>query len=88
MSNPPAITTQGSQPPRHYEILVRGPVGPTLLQAFGPLTAHRRGQNTLLSGPLPDQSALYGVLHQLEALGMELLEVRCSAPIQLRPQSH
>jgi hypothetical protein len=30
----------------------------------------------LLSGDLPDQAALYGVLHQIEALGLELLEPR------------
>jgi hypothetical protein len=84
MSNPLATSTQRSQPQRHYEILVRGPVGPTLLQAFGALTPHRRGPDTLLSGPLPDQSALYGVLHQLEALGMDLLEVRCRLPTQSR----
>jgi superfamily II DNA or RNA helicase len=35
-----------------------------------------RGGDTLLSGDLPDQAALYGVLHQIEALGLELLEVR------------
>jgi hypothetical protein len=62
---------------RHYEIRVREPIGPTMLEAFPTLSAHRRGKNTVLSGPLPDHSALYGVLHQLEALGLELLEVRC-----------
>ena len=30
----------------------------------------------MLSGSLPDQSALYGVIHELEALGLELLEIR------------
>jgi hypothetical protein len=29
-----------------------------------------------LTGSLPDQSALYGVIHQLEALGLQLLEIR------------
>ena len=28
------------------------------------------------SGTLADQSALYGVIHQLEALGLEVLEIR------------
>jgi hypothetical protein len=31
---------------------------------------------TVLTGPLADQAALYGLLAQLEALGLELLEVR------------
>jgi hypothetical protein len=47
-----------------------------LLQAFPALSARRAGVDTLLSGRLPDQSALYGVIHRLEALGLELLEVR------------
>jgi monoterpene epsilon-lactone hydrolase len=59
-----------------YEIRVRGRLGPTLLEAFPDLAARRHGQDTLLRGQLPDQCALYGVIHQLEALGLELLEVR------------
>jgi hypothetical protein len=59
-----------------YEIRVRGLLGPTLLEAFPDLAARRQGQDTLLRGQLPDQCALYGVIHQLEALGLELLEVR------------
>jgi hypothetical protein len=66
-----------TQHPRHYEIRVRGPIGPMMLVAFPELTARKRGKDTVLCGSLHDQSALYGVLHQLEALGLELLEVRC-----------
>jgi hypothetical protein len=61
---------------RCYEIRVRGPVGPTIMQAFPTLTATRSGHDTLLTGSLPDQSALYGVINQLEALGLQLLEIR------------
>jgi hypothetical protein len=43
------------------------------------MVASRSGQETLLTGSLPDQSALYGVIHQLEALGLQLLEIRCLA---------
>ena len=62
--------------PRRYEIRVRGPLGPTMMQAFPTLAASRSGQDTLLIGSLPDQCALYGVIHQLEALGLQLLEIR------------
>ena len=34
------------------------------------------GQNTLRAGPLTDQSATYGIIHQVEALGLQLLEIR------------
>ena len=66
--------TAGCQP-RSFEIRVRGPIGPTIMQAFPTLTATRSGQDTLLTGSLPDQSALYGVINQLEALGLQLLEI-------------
>ena len=59
-----------------YEIRVRGRLGPTLLEAFPTLTARPCKDGTLLAGGLLDQSALYGVLRQLEALGLELIEVR------------
>jgi hypothetical protein len=60
----------------HYEIRVRGLLGPTLLEAFPTLAARSAEADTLLEGALPDQSALYGVLRQLETLGLELVEVR------------
>jgi hypothetical protein len=60
----------------HYEIRVRGRLGPTLLEAFPTLTAHPCCDGTLLAGPLADNSALYGLLRQIEALGLELVEVR------------
>jgi hypothetical protein len=66
----------GGSEPRRYEIRVQGPLGPTMMQAFPTLHATRSGQDTLLIGSLPDQSALYGVTHQLEALGLQLLEIR------------
>jgi hypothetical protein len=46
------------------------------MQAFPTLTMSRHGQDTLLTGSLPDESALYGVIHQLEALGLQLQEIR------------
>ena len=65
----------GDGEPPCYEIRVRGPIGPAVMQAFPTLAANRTGHDTLLSGSIPDQSALYGVIHQLEALGLELLEI-------------
>ena len=59
-----------------YEIRVRGLLGETLLGAFPGLTARADGAETVLAGALPDQPALYGVLVRIEALGLELLEVR------------
>jgi hypothetical protein len=63
-----------------YRIRVRGVLSETLLSAFTGLDAEMRGGETLLFGPLPDQAALYGVLAEIEAFGLELLEVHCDRP--------
>jgi hypothetical protein len=63
-----------------YEIYVRGELGETLLAGFPLLDAVRRDGATVLVGVLPDQAALFGVLAQVEALGLELLEVRRDGP--------
>ena len=59
-----------------YEIRVRGWLGETLLEAFPELQAQADGAETVLAGALPDQAALYGLLAQIETLGLELLELR------------
>ncbi len=62
--------------PTHYEIRIRGVLGDTLLSAFPELHARMRDRETILAGTLADQAALHGVLGRIEALGLELLEVR------------
>ena len=65
---------------QRYEILVHGHLGEMMRSAFPSLDAEPRGHDTLLTGALPDQAALYGVLARIEALGLELLEVRRVPP--------
>jgi len=67
------------QPPR-YEICVRGRLGETMRSTFPALRAQPRGEDTVLTGTLSDRAALYGVLAEIEALGLELLEVRRLPP--------
>jgi len=75
------VTSAHSGPqPRQYEIWVRGHLGETMRSAFPALRAQLRGEDTVLTGALPDQAALYGVLAEIEALGLELLEVRRLPP--------
>jgi hypothetical protein len=69
------------RPSYRYRILVRGHIGETIRSAFPALQAKARGGDTALTGPLPDSAALYGVLAQIEALGLELLEVRRLPPV-------
>ena len=58
-----------------YTIRIRGHLGATLLSAFPALASRQHGAHTVLTG-LMDRSALYGVLAEIDALGLDLLEVR------------
>ena len=62
-----------------YMIRVDGHLGAMALSAFPGLTPQQKGTHTVLTGWL-DQSALYGVLAEIEALGLVLLEVRQMEP--------
>src|ERR1700756_3553357 len=59
---------------------VRGHLGETIRAAFPALQARTRGDETVLTGVLADQAALYGVLAEIEELGLELIEVRRLPP--------
>jgi len=63
-----------------YEIQIGGRLGDTIRSAFPALQVRAVGKDTVLSGVLADQAALYGVLAQIEALGLELIEVRRLPP--------
>jgi len=62
--------------PVSYQIRVRGRLGRTIRAAFPALRSEQHGEDTLLVGVLADQAALHGVLTQIEALRLELVEVR------------
>ena len=66
--------------PSLYTIRIRGRLGATALSAFPTMASELTGGETVLTGLLEDQSAVFGVLAQIEALGLELLELR-----QIRP---
>ena len=75
------VTIAHNDPPPHqYRIRVRGRLGETIRSAFPTLRARASGADTVLTGPLPDPAALHGVLTEIEALGLELLEVRRLPP--------
>ena len=59
----------------HYQVRVRGRLSETILVAFPDLRVQMLGSETVLAGELPDQAALFGVLHRIEELGLDLLEV-------------
>lgn len=62
-----------------YLIRINGHLGATLLSAFPALARQRQESETVLTGVL-DRPGLHGVLAEIEALGLDLLEVRQLAP--------
>jgi hypothetical protein len=72
--------------PARYVIRINGHLGATVLSAFPALAARWHGAHTVLTGLL-DQSALYGVLAEIEALGLDLVEVRQLARERQSPES-
>jgi hypothetical protein len=74
-------------PTRVYTIRIKGRIGATALSAFPTMETELTGSETILTGRLVDQAAVFGVLAQIEALGLELLDVRqvqADAPDELR----
>lgn len=69
----------------NYQIRIRGRLGRTMLAAFPALHAQAQGEETVLTGTLADQATLYGVLAQIQALSLELLEVRRESPGGVTP---
>ncbi len=65
----------------HYRIRLRGTLPLFWSDWFGGMTLTYDGEgNTLLSGPIADQSALHGLLDKVRDLGLILLEVRKVPP--------
>jgi hypothetical protein len=63
-----------------FSIRIRGQLGPTSLAAFPEMAVQEQGNDCLLTGTLPDPAALFGVVAQIEALGLELIEIRRIEP--------
>ena len=60
-----------------YTIRVEGFVGESWSSWFeGMAIEHEEGGETVLSGPLADEAALYGILTKIRDLGLPLVEVK------------
>ena len=65
--------------PTYYQITIKGHLDNHWSAWFDSLTiTNEANGDAVLRGPLADQAALHGVLARIEALGLELLEVRRS----------
>jgi hypothetical protein len=62
-----------------YVIRISGHLGATILSAFPAMAPQWDGADTVLTGLL-DLSALYAGLAEIDALGLDLLEIRQLTP--------
>ena len=72
--------------PVRYAIRIHGHLGAAVLSAFPALVAQHLGADTVLIGLL-DRSALFGVLAEVDALGLELVEIGQLTPQRRSPES-
>ena len=64
-----------------YQIRIKGHLGQRWMDWFEGLSIIlEEDGNTLLNGPVPDQSALHGILKKVRDLGMPLLSVHSVGP--------
>ncbi len=69
--------------PLIYEIKIEGHLGTQWTDWFGGLTITLQDNgDTLLTGPVADQAALYGLLKKVRDLGMPLVLVHRIVPSQ------
>lgn len=68
-----------NQHPIEYEICVKGHLDQRRMRWFEGLdVSNRPNGETIISGPIMDQAALYGVLNRIRDLGLPLLFVKRS----------
>jgi hypothetical protein len=65
----------------YYEIRIKSHLDPHWSDWFpGLKLAHVEGDETLLTGTLPDQTALYGLLERIRDLNLRLVSVTTGSP--------
>jgi hypothetical protein len=62
--------------PAHYEIRVEGVLDGRWSAWFQGLRIENQDDKTILSGTLPDQPALHGILDKVRDLGLTIITVR------------
>jgi hypothetical protein len=76
-------STEHHYEPGFYEIRIKGHLADRWVDWFGGLTITLEDNgDTLLTGPVIDQAALFGLLRKVRDLGMPLISVICVEPGQ------
>jgi hypothetical protein len=58
-----------------YELVIRGEIGDRFGVVFEGMRLQRASGQTVITGPVRDQSHLHGLIAQIEELGLELVSV-------------
>ena len=75
--------------PEYYEIKIKGHLDQRWAEWFAGLKlTHLEGNATLLSGTLPDQAALHGLLERIGDLNLTLISVTCGDPSTCNPDEN
>lgn len=73
--------------PQYYEIKIKGHLDAYWLDWFTSLSlTHLEGDLTLLSGTLPDQAALHGLLERVRDLNLTLVSVSTGSSTKEKSQ--
>jgi hypothetical protein len=70
-----------------FSIRIRGHLGAATLTAFPEMVSQQQGNDCILTGLVEDHSALFGIVAQIESLGLELMEIRQLVPTLESPES-
>ncbi len=66
---------------QYYEITIEGHLDPRWSELFAGLQlTHLEGNLTLISGSIPDQAALYGLIEHIRDLNLTLVSVISGRP--------
>jgi hypothetical protein len=72
--------------PEYYEIKIKGHLDQSWSDRFsGMAVTHIEGDGTLISGRIPDQAALHGMLEQIRDLNLILISVTSDDPYSAEP---